>query len=471
MPPIGLAYIASSLEKHGYSVEIMDCALEFSSQSPSGLKKFERSLTLQLDSIDPPKCIGIGPATTPALKSMYILVNVIKKKFPYIPIVYGGPFTSLPNQIPIFFDLLEASAIVRGEGEIIFPILVEAIIKGELGKEIDGVCWNKDDNARFVTVNDINSLPFPARHLLLNDKYTPSLRRNVFDSLVTSIHLSRGCPYTCNFCLSPKLRGNRLVHRNYDNLFAEMHECDERFGIKGFIFYDDCFFLKSKNLNTKVQHFCKLLMREFTDIKWEIELRVDVLSLLDEESLNALYLSGCRQINMGLEKNYDKGLKLLNKGIKLIDIAPTCDRVKKIIPDLRLAATFILGGPGETEVEINNLIFFSKTLALDFAHFYPLEVYPGTIYFNENISNQLDPTQWAYDMIDNNHNYLGVNFYESEYLAATQLIELSHKAYYEFYNRSNWIGKFQQEGNKSTIQQWYTDRFLLKPEENDPNFE
>jgi len=472
IPPIGLAYIASSLETQGFSVAIIDCALDCGSQSPAGLKKFQQYLNEKLENITPLKCIGVGPTTTPALKSIYVLAKALKKYYPETPIVYGGPFASMPSQTPIFFDLLEATALIRGEGEDVFPLLVNALHKGNIGTPIQGVSWHKDELATVAIVKDINQIPFPARHLLENHRYQPSLRRNVFDGPMTPIYWSRGCPYQCNFCVSPLLRGNRVTRRSYDNLFAEMRECVEHFRITGFIFYDDCLFINSRNLNQDVQKFCDYLIEKVGQVKWQMELRCDAVAALNPKSLWALYKAGCRQINMGIEKASNHNLKNLNKQLTTESIVTACEQVKTVVPDMRLAGTFILGGPNETEFDIEATISFAKSLPLDFAHFYPLEIYPDTPFFTQ-VSNQgQQPTAWAYRMLENEDNYWGEILYETQELPSWRLLELTHRAYDEFYNRTEWFECFAKTTSldvrstgKAVVERWCKDRFHLSLDE------
>ena len=472
IPPIGLAYIASSLETKGFSVAVIDCALDCGSQSPAGLKRFQEYLNEKLESITPLKCIGVGPTTTPALKSIYVLAKALKKHYPETPIVYGGPFASMPSQTPIFFDLLEATALIRGEGEDVFPLLVDALHSGNIGTPIQGVSWYKDEPTSIALVKDINKIPFPARHLLENHRYQPSLRRNVFDGPITPIYWSRGCPYHCSFCVSPLLRGNRVARRSYDNLFAEMRECVEHFGITGFIFYDDCLFVNSINLNQEVQNFCSSLRGKIGHIKWEMELRCDAVAALDSQSIRALYQAGCRQINMGIEKASNRNLKSMNKQLTTEKIVAACANVKSIVPDMRLAGTFILGGPNETEADIEATISFAKSLHLDFAHFYPLEIYPDTPFFAQISNHGQQPTEWAYRMLENDENYWGEMLYETKELPSWRLLELTHRAYDEFYNRSEWFESFAattslevRSTGKAVVERWCKDRFHLSLDE------
>lgn len=414
-------------------------------------------------------------STTPALKSLYVLSQVLTDRYPGTPIIYGGPFASIETQAPIFFDLLQATAIVRGEGEEVFPLLVDVLHKGDMGKPLNGVLWNANETTPLALVQDINVLPLPARHLLENHRYRPSLRRNVFDGPITAIYLSRGCPYHCAFCVSPLLRGNRLVRRRNSNLFAEMQECVERFGITGFIFYDDCLFLKSSRLNDQVQEFCRSLRVEAGEVKWEMDLRCDTVAALSPETLRALYASGCMQINMGIEKASDQLLRDLNKRLTTDVIVAACRNVKSVVPDLRLAGTFIIGGPNETETDVEKTIAFAKSLDLDFAHFSPLEVYPGTTFFKQLYDDQR-ATEWAYRILEDDRNYYGTILYETEHLSGSSFLELTRRAYHEFYHRPQWLERFAATTSPEVwptaiqvIEQWSEDRFRLQhPSDSSP---
>ncbi len=473
IPPIGLAYIAASLIARGRSVSLLDCCLDCGSQSPKGLDHFRSFLRHKLGTFRAPICIGVGPSTTPALRSMYVLYEELRRHFPGVPIVYGGPFASMESQAPIFFDLLGATALVRGEGEDIFPLLVDALEEGNEGLPLAGVQWTAGVPTQVALVRDVNALPFPARHLLENHRYRPSLRRNIFEGPITAIFLSRGCPYHCAFCVSPLLRGNRVARRDLSNLFDEMNECITQYSIDGFIFYDDCLFLKSKKLDQQVQSFCTSLRASVGKVRWEMELRCDAVATLSRESLLALHAAGCMQINMGIEKASDQHLKNMNKRLTTEQIIAACDNVKQIVPQMRLAGTFILGGPGETLADIDQTMNFAKSLNIDFAHFYPLELYPGTPLFDVAFGTEA-PTAWAYRMLEDDDNFWGEIRLETEELPGQVLIEVAQKAYNEFYQRPEWLDRFVATTSDTVripglkiVDRWCVDRFHLTTEEAD----
>lgn len=470
IPPIGLAYVASALESKGISVSLLDCALDCRSQSPIGLDRFRRYVADRLERMPPSLCIGVGPTTTPALKSLYALAQIVKQRCLSVPIVYGGPFASIQGQESIFFDILEATALVRGEGEIVFPRLVDALRRGDQGKPIAGVVWDASQDTEIALVEDLDSLQFPARHLLENQRYRPSVRRDALDGPCTAIHLSRGCPYRCNFCLAPILRRGQVSRRTEDSVFAEMRDCMARFGIDGFIFYDDCPFMKSRDLNRQVQQFCAGLRDNVGAARWQIELRCDVVANLNPETLRALLSAGCVQINMGIEKATTSGLKGLNKHITRNEIVTACRHMRATVPEIRVAGTFILGGWGESENDVEVVIEFAKSLELDFAHFCPLEVYPGTSLFSET-RNGGGATGWAYNVLEDSNNYWGEMLYETERLSGRRLLELTRRAYQEFYDRPEWLTRFTamtvpevRSEAMQIVNEWCHDRFRTNPE-------
>ncbi len=471
IPPLGLAYIAAALEAQDYTVAIIDCALDCGSQSPTGLRAFRQYLDRKLPQYVPRFGVGIGPTTTPALKGTQVLSQALQHHYPNLPRIYGGPFASMPNQTPIFFDRLGATALIRGEGEDAFPALITALRQNQWGKAIPGVAWRKADRPATALVADINQLVFPARHLLENHRYRPSLRRNIFEGPMTPIYWSRGCPYQCNFCVSPMLRGRRITRRSNANLFAEMNHCREVFGISGFIFYDDCLFLKSKTLNADVQRFCQGLLAQVGRVIWEMELRCDAVSALTPASIQALAQAGCRQINMGIEKASNAQLQALNKHLKVSEVVQACRNVQIAAPELRLAGTFILGGPGETEADVRSTVTFAQDLGLDFAHFYPLEIYPGTPFFDEVFAGA-DPTAWADAMLADPDNYWGEILYETAALPGWRLLALVHDAYRQFYDRATWRDRFAattsapvRHAGQTVVDRWCEDRFHLSLEE------
>ena len=447
MPPIGLAYVASALEALGLSVIIVDCALEVNSQTRLALESLRVFLQQTLNDIEPTLFVGIGPCTTPAIRSLLVVSETVRLRYPDAPLIFGGPFASLPEQIPVFFDLLKATAVVCGEAEPILPELISAVRAGLLGKPIRGVAWSPEDRPSYAVVSNLDKLSFPARHLLENGRYRPSLRRDVFNGPVTPIFLTRGCPYSCKFCASPLLRGQKRVgRRSLNSLTSEMLDCLHIYAVSGFIFYDDCLFVRSAHLNKRVVEFCNALVSLGKQIRWEMEMRCDALASLTNDSMNALWSAGCRQINLGIEKASDQMLQRIGKNVSASEIREACSRAKTTCPEIRLAGTFILGGPNETVDDIRQIVNFAELLPLDYAHFYPLELYPGTEYFAAKYQGQ-PATAWVNEVLADENNLWCEILFESPSLSKDLLIHLTQQAYTRFYGRREWLDRHFAQGS------------------------
>jgi anaerobic magnesium-protoporphyrin IX monomethyl ester cyclase len=382
MPPIGLAYLASSLNECGYSCKIIDATIHFHSLEENDLLMYEKWLSNQLVEFMPTLLIGIGPCTTPALRGIIKTKNVIEKTYPHTPLIYGGPFPTLKSQIPFFFNYLNATAVVRGDGEKPIVHIADTLSRVSPRYPAKGVVWAPNSITEINIEKDLDKIRLPSRSALENNQYYPSLRRDRFDGeITTSIFFSRGCPYKCSFCSSPA-SGGVYRKRSTENLLLEIIDCIENFQIKNYIFYDDCLFIKSKDVEKKIEHFCDELLSLSEKIQWQMEMRGDVLSTLSEYTFTKLQEAGCIQINIGIEKTTNDHLLEINKNLLISEVVEACTKTKKFAPNIVLAGTFILGGVSETVESINSSIDFACKLPLDFAHFSPLQVYPETEIFH-----------------------------------------------------------------------------------------
>jgi radical SAM superfamily enzyme YgiQ (UPF0313 family) len=134
---------------------------------------------------------------------------------------------------------------------------------------------------------------------------------------------------------------------------------------------------------------------------------------------------------------------------------------------MRLTGTFLLGGPNETIDDVKETIALAKNLPLDFAHFYPLELYPGTELFNDRYARR--PTAWAYSVLEDEGNISGELIYEDGVLSASRLLELAQLAYKEFYSRPEWhkryltkIAPILEYNGLEIVDKWCSDRFSVK---------
>ena len=441
--PLGLGYIISQVNLLGYSWDVVNCTEQIQSFFTEDFEKLSISLTEILSSYNP-TVIGIGPCITTQLRALKVISKICKEVFPNTPVFAGGPLPSIENQEWVFYDHLGIDYLIKGDGEL---AVVDAIHTLKGGKPLSSCKYVSRREYSYTNfIDNINEMPFPYRPFSKKEKF--SIRRS-FDSTVQAAMItSRGCPYSCSYCVSGNLKHNNIHYRkrSTENILNEIAELYKNHGVNDIVFYDDCFFHSVKTVNADIESFCSELESKLLEIKWQIEMRPDVFTALSEQSMIMLKQAGCRQISLGIEKVSGAALSFLGKQNCWPHLGAQINRIK-CLAGISISATFILGGKNETEEEIVDLINKSKQLNLDFAHYNPLFIYPGTPLYNTMFS---DEKAWVH-LILNDPLPWGEIVYENEYVSKDRLLELVNYAYAEFYS-----------GTPYANQEMICDRFNLK---------
>lgn len=374
--PLGLCYIAAVLEEHGYDVSIYNADYKSGLQLTSTADmtgKYEEYLRVLKDINHPlwgevgaaiskqsPDLVGISVMT--AMYGSALNVSKLVKSFnPTLPVVWGGIHpTILPDET---IKNKDVDIIVRGEGEYTFLELIKNL---ENLDEVLGISYKKNGkiihNKNRPLVGNLDELPFPARHLILEkEKYHPETFGNIFST--------RGCPYNCIFCASHNIWGKTVRYRSPKNIVDEIKEIKKEFKTDQFRFEDDCFTLNKKF----VEGVCDLLMKEKLRIKWTTETRAN---LVTDELIKKMKYAGCEDITIGVESGDEGTLKKMKKGITLEQIR----NANKIIKEnkMKFSAFFMIGFPWETKKEINRTISLMKELDPRMAVLSVATPYPGS---------------------------------------------------------------------------------------------
>lgn len=431
MPPLGLAYIASFLEKCGINVKILDA---------HALRINLTSLVNVLKEYDKPNFIGIT-STTSVINNAYECAEIAKKLFPDAKLIMGGVHpTVLPEEA---LEKEYIDFVVRGEGE---QTILE-LVKGKKLKEINGLSYKKRlvDRIKIIhnkerkLIKDINSFPFPAHHLLPIKRYYPALGSYKKLPAMTMM-VSRGCPGRCTFC--HKQFGNTLRYRSAKNIVDEIKILQKNYGIKEINFYDDTF----TSLQKEITEFCKILISESIKINWSCFSRVDFIHF---ELLKLMKKAGCHQIMYGVESSSEIILKNINKKISMAKVKEVVSLTKKVGIDTRLA--FMLGNPGETKETIKKTLEYAIKLDPDLAVFNITTPYPGTVMFNwAKNKGYLKTLNWEdYD--------LSKPVMDLPTLSSEELEKYYHLAYKKFYYRPSYILK-----RFFSIKSWQDFKILLQ---------
>lgn len=441
--PLGLGYLISSVEVKGYSWDIIDCTKMIDSFYYTNLMNFEKELLEELKKYSP-LVVGIGPCITSQIKALEVISKCCKSVFTEIPVFAGGPLASIDGQEWLFFERLDIKYLVKGDGEEAVPNIIETLKKG---KNIENSkCVSREGYCYKNLIDDIDKIQFPYRDLSINDKF--SKRRTNKDNNTAAMITSRNCPYRCKYCVSGNLGASRVFRkRSTSNIIEEMELLKNKYNVNDIVFYDDCFFYNPQSVNEDVFSFCNSLLEKKLNVTWQIEMRPDLIINLNDNSINFLEKSGCRQINIGIEKTTRRGLDFLGKTVYEISKLKEANLHIKEISNIKLSATFILGGENETKKDVIDLIEESQKLGLDFAHYNPLFVYPGTPIYDK-IYN--DKSMWV-DIILKDNLPWGEIVYESENLNRQDLLGLVDYAYNEFYKDTEYLKE-----------QMILDRFNIK---------
>jgi len=368
-PPLGLAYIASALQKAQHEVQIIDGV---------GSQLSWNDMCETLSKSDP-DIIGITTHTR-VLRSAFELAIKSKEYYPRVLVVLGGHGTFTIEE-QILRRIESVDIIVRGEGEETMVELADALEEGRSIGEILGVCFKRSEGNVVINpprpfIQNLDLLPFPARHLLpmtsyIRERFSGILGRESFKG--TALISSRGCPFSCVFCAATKFYGHRWRPRSAENVIDEIEHLYlsyKKLGLNGFVVADDNFLVDPK----RVMKICDFLIdRGLSHLKWMCDARVDSA---EEKLYSKMYEAGCRVLAFGIESGNDKVLRLIKKGITT-DMVRRAVKIAKSV-GLKIWGYFLFGLPGDTDETIMDTIRFSEELDLDNVEIHPVQMYPGT---------------------------------------------------------------------------------------------
>ncbi|OGS37969.1 MAG: hypothetical protein A2551_04370 [Elusimicrobia bacterium RIFOXYD2_FULL_34_30] len=416
-PPLGPMYLASYIEKFStHKPEILDMELE--KTTPDDLRN-----KIMQDDI---KTIGIY-TTSFTINNVYKIVRSIKEVNKNITIILGGP------HIDIYYEetasLPGVDYVVLGEGEIILKELLDCLEKGEEPSTIKGIAYKKDGKINFIgkqpLFENLDELPFPARHLTHYNKYYSIIGKN---DVATSIMASRGCPYRCNFCFIQYEGKYRM--RSVENIINEIKECIT-LGITEFLFFDEAFTINKK----RVIAFCDEVIRQKLKITFEIRSRINNI---DDEMLQKIKQAGCSRIQFGVENASDEILIAMNKKITLTEIIKVINATKKTGIDIFL--DFMLGYPGETKEQINKTMKFAQKMNPDYVQFAITVLSPGTKIYEDALKTGFLKTDFWREVAKNPPDKILPPF-ASDKFKRQEMEQFLRKSYLKFYFRPRYIIK------------------------------
>ena len=237
IPPLGLAYIASSLEEAGHKVTIVDAIGEGLDRAFQRDGRSYRGLDLDeiVQRVDPrADLIGMGVMFSCAWPALRELVRMIKDRFPDTPLVLGGEHpTALTQRV---FQDAPVDYVVQGEGEGTFVELCHRLAGGLDPSDLHGLAVRRGDgvqvNPRRSRIRDIDTITPPAWHHFDVEAYIRFRQpHGSADGRSMPMLATRGCPFQCTFCGSPGMWGTTWRPRSPAKVVDEIEEYVARYGV------------------------------------------------------------------------------------------------------------------------------------------------------------------------------------------------------------------------------------------------
>lgn len=424
-PPLGLLYLGRVLEDEGHNVDIIDFLAE--KYPVETLREFLSSADAVGISVFTSACRESmqGSVITKAYKESAQVAKLIKETNPKMPVIIGGSHcSSVPKKSLI--EIPAADISVEGDGEYVIMDIVKALEGTKKLSEIPGIHYRENNQIKSgkpqQIIYDLDSLPFPARHLVDKYDYGKSHGSYFFKPKFTSMISGRGCPFTCRFCTRNTFGFKTYRERSVGNIVEEIKEIDESYS--SVMVVDDTFLVDNKRT-------WKIMDRLIdAGINLEIYIQGARVDTADRKLYKKMKKTGVKHLYFGIESGNQDVLDFYNKKTTLTQIRKAIDLSREM--DFFTSGTFILGAPIETKKHIERTINFACSLPLDMVIFTILTYKYGSDLWDEVVKSGKIKESDGYTVVADSRRGLG-NFTREE------LDEFYRKAIKRFYLRPSYI--------------------------------
>lgn len=306
---VGLAYVASALQRAGIDIEILD--VDAFRYSDSEVERMIRTRKFDV--------AGIGDLVS-HYRWVKWLAGVIKSHHPEVPVIAGNTVaTSIPE---LLLAHTHVDVAVLGEGDITAVELVKALCEGRALDEVKGIAFKRDGAiaktpARPV-IDPIDSIPFPNYDLFDMSVYLEKSRWHVDNPELVGIPLdkivsmpvvtARGCPYRCTFCYHA-FQEKKYRYRSPENIIAEILAHKSKYGANFIQFWDELSFFHAR----QARRLLELFIDRKVNIAWYGSARSELISKDDFELALLFRKAGCKGLGFSLENGNESILASMNK--------------------------------------------------------------------------------------------------------------------------------------------------------------
>lgn len=349
--PVGLGYIASSIYRKGYDLEILDIdTYRYSDEELEAILK-EKDFDV----------VGFGCIVTgyKIVKDLCDKIRSINKNA--IIIVGNSVATSIPQ---ILLTKTNADIAVMGEGDITIVEILECLNNGGPLESVDGICFKKNGNVIAnkprKPIEDLDTIPFPEWDLFEMELYLQGSKIWIAEPYPMPkeeirsfpVNTARGCIFKCTFCYHV-FRDNKYRFRSPANILKEIMALKMRYKINYVNLWDELSFFSKKQAEALIDE----MIKEDLGIFWTATCRSDLFKNEEDISLAKRFKkAGCVGLGYSLESANASILKSMNKLLKMEDFLTQ----KRILDKAGIITwtSLVLGYPEETEDTINETMEF-----------------------------------------------------------------------------------------------------------------
>jgi anaerobic magnesium-protoporphyrin IX monomethyl ester cyclase len=382
-PPIAIAYLSATLRAKGFEVQTIDTLGEDIERLTPIEGTVGLALGLPIDDIieridDDAEIIGYSAMFSCAWTHDKKILHGIRARFPDALIVAGGEHITACTDY-VLEDCQAIDLCVRGEGEETLLEIVETATAGNNPGGLEGVACLEDGAIRCnpprARIRDIDSIPEPDwGDLPLGAYMDGGYGHGVNLGRSMPLMATRGCPFQCTFCSSPGMWTTRWQARSPQLVFDEMVRYIKKYDVDNFDLYDLTAIVKKD----WIMEFTDLILDSKYTFTWQLPSGTRS-EALDEEVIDRLWRSGCRNMNYAPESGSDEVLKRIKKKVSLPKLVESMKAAIK--RDLNVKINMIFAFPEDTMRHmLANFTFGIKCawLGVNDSSFIPYVPYPGS---------------------------------------------------------------------------------------------
>jgi magnesium-protoporphyrin IX monomethyl ester (oxidative) cyclase len=488
VPPLGLAYLAASLNEAGYEVDVLDILAEGYMneryEEPFMIYGLPLEETLRRVAESAPDVIGISVLFSNRGGEAIRIAMAIKEMMPEVKIVFGGQH---PTSMPV--SIMEPDCtdfVICGEADHLIVELMDALngegdfdsIKGLYYKR-DGEIINAMADVKPVVEGDgwqyfgrkdapipqkLDELPFPLWDKFPMESYWTAEVRvgggDIMRDRFAVMMSTRGCPHTCYFCTSPLLSGWKAYRRRTnDDVVQEIRWLVDTYGIREIQFLDDNFFVSAP----RCKKLCVQLKEEFggEDIIFSVPAGTEV-NALDDELIDLMAEANFHKVTLAVEAgDQDVQNELIDKKVDVGRLPALVNRIRE--KGMTCHALFMIGFPNERMEQIQKTVDLAKSIDVDDFYISVVTPLPGTPLFDQCIEEGI----MVEDFDVNNLRYSYSNIKLPD--ATNDMIErIRRETWVEMKEqRKRHLGTLQKGATREfdSYKEYETAGFAVKPED------